>query len=102
VAALVATVVAFVGLLGPLRAWYSRTLGRRFDLYRRFSRLGVGANKSFFAEVIGAQPAIRRTIACKLTDYSGWEGDPCQAGVEGTPIHRGPPGGSAVLRPDDH
>lgn len=70
VATVVAAVIAVVGFLGPVRAYYNRTLGRRFDLYRRFERLGVGAHQSFFETVIGEAPAIRRSIARELPDYS--------------------------------
>lgn len=42
-AAVVVAVIAIVGILGPLRSYFNRTIGRRFDLYRRFARLGVGA-----------------------------------------------------------
>jgi hypothetical protein len=70
VATVVAAVIAVVGFLGPVRAYYNRTVGRRFDLYRRFERLGVGAHQSFFETVIGERPAIRRSITRELPDYS--------------------------------
>jgi hypothetical protein len=69
-AAVVAAVLALVGVLGPARAWFNRTVGRRFDLYRRFERLGVGAHHSFFETVIGEGPAIRRSVAVELPDWA--------------------------------
>jgi hypothetical protein len=66
----VAAVVAIVGFVGPVRAYYNRTVGRRFDLYRRFDRLGVGSHQSFFETVIGEAPTIRRTLTRELPDYS--------------------------------
>lgn len=70
IAAVVAAVTAAAGLAGPARAYYNRTIGRRFDLYRRFERFGVGAHQSFFETVIGEAPAIRRSITWQLPDYS--------------------------------
>lgn len=67
---MVAAVVAVASFVGPVRAYYNRTVGRRFDLYRRFERLGVGAHQSFFETVIGEAPAIRRSITRELPDYS--------------------------------
>jgi hypothetical protein len=75
VATLVAAVIAVAGFLGPVRAYYNRTVGRRFDLYRRFERLGVGAHQSFFETVIGEAPAIRRSITRDLPDYSALPDD---------------------------
>lgn len=70
VAAVVAAVIAVAGFLGPVRAYYNRTIGRRVDLYRRLERLGVGAHQSFFETVLGEAPAIRRSITRELPDYS--------------------------------
>jgi hypothetical protein len=69
VATVVAGVVAVIGIVGPLRAYFNRTLGRRFDLYRRFKRLGVGAQESFYEAVIGEAPAIRRPWTIELQDF---------------------------------
>lgn len=70
VATVVAAVIAVAGFIGPVRAHYNRTLGRRSVLYRRFGRLGVGAHQAFFETVIGETPAIRRSITRELPDYS--------------------------------
>jgi hypothetical protein len=69
VATVVAGVVAVIGIVGPIRGYLTRTVGRRFDLYRRLGRLGVGAQQSFFEEVIGEAPAIRRQWTVDLPDY---------------------------------
>ena len=72
-AAVLAAVVAVLGILGPVRAWFNRTLGRRFDLYRRLERLGVGAHQSFFEAVIGEIPAIQRKVLTRLPDYDAMD-----------------------------
>jgi len=79
VATVVAAVIAVAGFVGPVRAYYTRTVGRRFDLYRRFERLGVGAHQSFFETVIGEAPAIRRSMTRELPDYSEFTDDESEA-----------------------
>ena len=79
IAAVVAAVIAIASFVGPVRAYYNRTAGRRFDVYRRFERLGVGAHQSFFETVIGEAPAIRRSIIRELPDYSDLTDDDSEA-----------------------
>ena len=76
-ASIVAAVATILGIVGPGRAWFNRTVGRRFDLYRRFERLGVGAHQSFFETVIGEGPAIRRKVTADLPDYTGDDVEHC-------------------------
>ncbi len=68
---IVAAVAAILAIVGPGRAWFNRTVGRRFDLYRRFNRLGVGVHQSFFETVIGEGPAIRRKVTSHFPTTPG-------------------------------
>lgn len=74
-AALIAAVVAVLGVVGPARSYFIRTVGRRFDLQRRFERLGVGAHKSFFETVIGEAPTLRQTVSIELPNFQEDAGD---------------------------
>lgn len=59
------TAAAFAAALvvaASVRGWYRRTLGSATDKCRRVTRLGTGAQLSFFTEVLGQGPAIKRTI----------------------------------------
>jgi hypothetical protein len=53
---------AVLVLLGALRAWYRRTLGRRRDKTERLRRLGANAHVTFFTAVLGEPPAMQRTL----------------------------------------
>ncbi len=62
IALLLGALVALRTLATALSERWKRTLGRRGDVYRRLARLGVGAQLSFFAAVIGEPPAIKRAV----------------------------------------
>jgi hypothetical protein len=59
---LVGAAAAAYVLLGAVRGWYWRTIGRRRDRYARLSRLGIGAQLPFFSSVLGEPPAMQRTL----------------------------------------
>lgn len=61
-------VVAAAAILGGVRAWFRRTVGRRRDLARRLQRLGTGAQLGFFKSVLEEQPAIRRSFEVVQTE----------------------------------
>jgi hypothetical protein len=60
--AILGAIVAAIALSAVGREVYLRTVGRRWDRYRRLRRLGTEAQLDFFAAVLGEPPAIRRTI----------------------------------------
>jgi hypothetical protein len=62
VTALIGAISASLVILGALRAWYLRTIGRRRDRYRRLARLGTGAQVPFFSSVLGEPPAVQYTV----------------------------------------
>ena len=59
---LVGAAAAAYVLLGAIRGWYRRTIGRRRDRYARLARLGIGAQLPFFSSVLGEPPAMLRTL----------------------------------------
>jgi hypothetical protein len=61
-AEIIGAAVAVLALWGPVQSFFRRTLGRRWDLYRRLYRLGAGAQLDFFIAVIGEPPALRDTV----------------------------------------
>ena len=71
VAVVLSVLVAIRTLGPPLWATYRRTLGRRADRYKRLSRLGTGAQLSFFEAVLGEPPAILHSI----TGFRSEEGE---------------------------
>lgn len=62
--------VALLALGAAWRAWFRRTLGRRQDRYERISRLGTGAQMSFFESVLGEPAAMKRSLLAQVPDYS--------------------------------
>jgi hypothetical protein len=66
-AGVVGALAALLVIAAAVRAQYRRTLGRRRDRYGRLGRLGVGAQLSFVASVVGEPPAVRRTVHSKST-----------------------------------
>jgi hypothetical protein len=60
--AIVAGIGALIVISATIRELWRMTLGRRSDRYRRLSRLGTGAQLSFFTAVLGEPPAMSRTV----------------------------------------
>jgi hypothetical protein len=72
--AVLGAIVAAIALSAVARDIYLRTLGRKWDRYRRLRRLGTEAQIDFFAAVLGEPPAIRRTLTKKdYLEYLGTE-----------------------------
>lgn len=70
IATIVVAVIAVSGLVVPAQILFRRTVGRKWDLYTRLRRLGVGAQLNFFVSVIGEPPALRQTITMDMPDWS--------------------------------
>jgi hypothetical protein len=66
---IVAGVAAGLGLVAGAYRLGRRTVGRKWDHYRRLRRLGPEVQLSFFTSILDAQPAVRRKIKGKVTDY---------------------------------
>lgn len=62
VATIVAGVLAALTLSRASSELFWRTLGRRWDWYRRLRRLGTGVQLQYFEEVLQLRPALRRTV----------------------------------------
>lgn len=75
IATIVAALVGVIAVLGPLQGFLRRTVGRRWDLYRRLHRLGAGAQLNFFVAVLGEPPALRDTVHAKIPDWSAMGDD---------------------------
>lgn len=66
---IVAGIAAAVVLLGGGYRLARRTVGRKWDHYRRLRRLGPQTQLSFFTSILSAPPAVRRKVQGKVTDY---------------------------------
>jgi hypothetical protein len=66
---------AALSLMAGARSRWRRTIGRRRDHYRRLGRLGANAQVSFFNAVLGAPPALRRSLLAEVTSVSEHAGD---------------------------
>jgi hypothetical protein len=66
---IVGGVAAALGLVAGAYRLGRRTVGRKWDHYRRLRRLGPEVQLSFFTTKLGEPPAVRRKVHGKVTDY---------------------------------
>jgi hypothetical protein len=77
---------AALSLMAGARSRWRRTIGRRRDHYRRLGRLGANAQVSFFNAVLGAPPALRRSLLAEVTSVSEHAGDTSMSSAYATRI----------------
>jgi hypothetical protein len=77
---------AALSLAAGARSLWRRTVGRRRDHYRRLGRLGANGQVSFFNSVLGAPPAMRRSLLAEVTSLPEQAGDTSMSSAYATRI----------------